>query len=127
MALSAATQEAVYLARMQALFVNTNTVKGTKMYCDNQGAIALVKNPVKHGRSKHIDIRYHFTREHIENGNIVLEYVPSELSWSLSDVKPGIPAGYSQAQEKHDKLARRRSENGERVQPAATGSRSRGR
>ena len=88
MALSAATQEAVYLARMLALFVNTNTVQATKMYCDNQGAIALVKNPVKHGRSKHIDIRYHFTREHIENGNIVLEYVPSELNLADPFTKP---------------------------------------
>nr|GEU44984.1 hypothetical protein [Tanacetum cinerariifolium] len=37
------------------------------MYCDNKSAIALRCNNVQHSRSKHIDIRYHFIKEHIEN------------------------------------------------------------
>ena len=39
-------------------------------------------------------------------------------------MKPGVPAGYSQTQEDHNKLARRRSVDGERAQPAAIGFRS---
>ncbi|GJR95910.1 hypothetical protein Tco_0268084 [Tanacetum coccineum] len=46
---------------------------------DNILAIALVRNPVFHGRSKHIDIRYHFIRECVENGHINVEHVSGEL------------------------------------------------
>ena len=45
---------------------------------DNQGALALAKNPVHHERSKHIDIRYHFTRECVLNKQIEIAYVQSE-------------------------------------------------
>ena len=44
---------------------------------DNKGALVLIKNPVKHSRVKHIDIRYHFTRECYQSNQIVLDYVPS--------------------------------------------------
>ncbi|GJS62312.1 retrovirus-related pol polyprotein from transposon TNT 1-94 [Tanacetum coccineum] len=40
------------------------------MYCDNKSAIALCCNNVQHSRSKHIDIRFHFIKEHVENGVI---------------------------------------------------------
>ncbi|GKE27729.1 hypothetical protein Tco_1443113 [Tanacetum coccineum] len=46
---------------------------------DNISAIALVRNPVFHGRSKHIDILYHFIRECVENGHINVEHVSGEL------------------------------------------------
>nr|GFA04146.1 ribonuclease H-like domain, reverse transcriptase, RNA-dependent DNA polymerase [Tanacetum cinerariifolium] len=46
---------------------------------DNILAIALVRNPVFHGRSKHIDIRYHFIRECVENGHNNVEHVSGEL------------------------------------------------
>nr|GEX39448.1 zinc finger, CCHC-type [Tanacetum cinerariifolium] len=46
---------------------------------DNISAIALVRNPVFHGRSKHIDIRYHFIRECVENRRINVEHVSGEL------------------------------------------------
>lgn len=42
---------------------------------DNQSAIDLAKNPMFHGRSKHIDIRYHFIRECVERGEVVLKHV----------------------------------------------------
>ena len=41
---------------------------------DNQGCIALAKNPVSHARSKHIDIRHHFIRDAVEEGVINLVY-----------------------------------------------------
>ncbi|GJS59807.1 putative ribonuclease H-like domain-containing protein [Tanacetum coccineum] len=48
------------------------------MYCDNKSAIALCCNNVQHSRSKHIDIRFHFIKEHIENGVIELYFVNTE-------------------------------------------------
>jgi len=41
---------------------------------DNQGALALAKNAEFHARSKHIDIRYYFIRDHLETGKIILSY-----------------------------------------------------
>nr|GEV46657.1 hypothetical protein [Tanacetum cinerariifolium] len=48
------------------------------MYYDNKSAIALCCNNVQHSRSKHIDIRYHFIKEHVENGVIELYFVNTE-------------------------------------------------
>ena len=46
---------------------------------DNQACIATLTNPgANHTRSKHIDIKYHFTREHLVNGLIRVEYCPTE-------------------------------------------------
>ncbi|GJU87015.1 retrovirus-related pol polyprotein from transposon TNT 1-94 [Tanacetum coccineum] len=54
------------------------------MYCDNKSAIALCCNNVQHSRSKHIDIRFHFIKEHVENGVIELYFVNTE--YQLADV-----------------------------------------
>nr|GEV69866.1 retrovirus-related Pol polyprotein from transposon TNT 1-94 [Tanacetum cinerariifolium] len=48
------------------------------MYCDNKSTIALCCNNVQHSRIKHIDIRYHFIKEHVENGVIELYFVNME-------------------------------------------------
>nr|GFB27488.1 retrovirus-related Pol polyprotein from transposon TNT 1-94 [Tanacetum cinerariifolium] len=48
------------------------------MYCDNKSAIALCCNNVQHSRSKHIDIRYHFIKEQVENRVIELYFVNTE-------------------------------------------------
>lgn len=42
---------------------------------DNKSAIALCKNSVHHDRSKHIDVRYHFIRECIEEGRVTVEHI----------------------------------------------------
>ena len=48
------------------------------LFTDNQGAIALAKNPQYHARTKHIDIQLHFIRQCVNNGQIDLEYCPTE-------------------------------------------------
>lgn len=48
------------------------------LYIDNKSTIDLAKNSVFHGRSKHIDIRYHFIRECVERGEIVLNHVRTD-------------------------------------------------
>nr|GEZ99764.1 retrovirus-related Pol polyprotein from transposon TNT 1-94 [Tanacetum cinerariifolium] len=54
------------------------------MYCDNKSVIALCCNNVQHSRSKHIDIRYHFIKEQVENGVIELYFVNTE--YQLADL-----------------------------------------
>nr|GEZ37564.1 hypothetical protein [Tanacetum cinerariifolium] len=54
------------------------------MYCDNKSVIALCCNNVQHSWSKHIDIRYHFIKEHVENGVIELYFVNTE--YQLADL-----------------------------------------
>ena len=45
-----------------------------QLLVDNKSAISLSKNPVHHDRSKHIDTRYHYIRECVEDGRIEVEY-----------------------------------------------------
>ena len=45
------------------------------LHVDNQGAIALAQNRVNHQRTKHIDIRFHFIRDVIRSGKIIVKYV----------------------------------------------------
>jgi len=45
------------------------------LLCDNESAIKIAHNPVQHSRTKHIDIRHHFLRDHVTNGDITLTYV----------------------------------------------------
>ena len=47
----------------------------TTLFLDNQSANRLVKNPVFHKRSKHIDVRCHFIRELIENKELIVKYI----------------------------------------------------
>ena len=52
--------------------------------CDNQGAIALAKDNKFHARTKHIDLRYHFIHEAVENGKVKVKYVP--MDDNVSDI-----------------------------------------
>lgn len=38
----------------------------------------MAKNPVGHARTKHIDVRYHFVREGVQDGAIILKYVATD-------------------------------------------------
>jgi hypothetical protein len=46
-----------------------------RILSDNQGSIALSKNPGHHDRTKHIDVKHHFVRERVADGTITLEHV----------------------------------------------------
>ncbi|GJR12953.1 hypothetical protein Tco_0795605 [Tanacetum coccineum] len=58
------------------------------LYCDNKSAIALCYNNVQHSRSKHIDIRYHFIKEQVENGIVKLYFVRTEYQLANIFTKP---------------------------------------
>lgn len=76
MAVFEAVKEALGL-RSLLLSINVNMFKPIILYEDNQSCIAMSNNPVNHKRSKHIDIKYHFTREQVENKMICLRYWPT--------------------------------------------------
>ncbi|GKD59518.1 hypothetical protein Tco_1297027 [Tanacetum coccineum] len=54
------------------------------MYCDSKEAIAISCNPVQHSRTKHINVRYHFIKEHVEKGIVELFFVGTE--YQLDDL-----------------------------------------
>ncbi|KAL8127679.1 hypothetical protein AgCh_014548 [Apium graveolens] len=59
-----------------------------EIYCDNSSAIAISKDPVFHGKIKHIRIKYHFIRDLIKNGEIEVKYCRSEEQTSDIFSKP---------------------------------------
>nr|GFA31858.1 retrovirus-related Pol polyprotein from transposon TNT 1-94 [Tanacetum cinerariifolium] len=54
------------------------------IYCDSKSAIAISCNPVQHTRTKHIDVRYHFIKDHVEKGSVELYFVGTE--YQLADL-----------------------------------------
>lgn len=48
------------------------------LFVDNKSAIDISKNPVQHSRTKHIDIRYHFIHQLVEEKVISLDYVKTK-------------------------------------------------
>ncbi|XP_068726268.1 uncharacterized protein [Montipora capricornis] len=77
-ALAAAVQKGMYLTQMMK---DIGEVSGPVLiFEDNQGTIALSKNPVNQvnqRRSKHIDVRYHFVRSAQNVGKIIIKYCPT--------------------------------------------------
>ncbi|GJS71211.1 ribonuclease H-like domain, reverse transcriptase, RNA-dependent DNA polymerase [Tanacetum coccineum] len=76
-ATTAAATQALWLKRLLSKLTHTQEEKIT-IQVDNKSAIALMKNPVFHGRSKHIDTKYHFIRECVEREDIQVEFVSGE-------------------------------------------------
>nr|GEX15469.1 putative zinc finger, CCHC-type [Tanacetum cinerariifolium] len=80
----AATQ-ALWLKRLLSKLTHSEEEKVT-IRVDNKSAIALMKNPVFHERSKHIDTKYHFIRECVEREDIQVEFRLNNLVISFSNM-----------------------------------------
>ena len=78
MAGTEAAKQAIWLQELLSEVMD-QAVEKAVIRIDNQSAIALTKNPVFHGRSKHIHSRYHFIRECVEQGKIIVEHVSGDL------------------------------------------------
>ena len=86
---SEAAREAVWLRRLLSDLQAESPLKTPMtMYADNQGAIKLAENPRFHGRTKHIEIKYHYVREALENGTIQLTYLPTAAMTADILIKP---------------------------------------
>ncbi|GKC47636.1 retrovirus-related pol polyprotein from transposon TNT 1-94 [Tanacetum coccineum] len=58
------------------------------IFCDNTSANSIFNNTILHSRTKHIDIRYHFIRDHILKRDIKLHFVPTDLQLADIFTKP---------------------------------------
>lgn len=94
MALSTASKEVVYLRSFLNELGFLRLIDGpTELHGDNLSSQQLVKNPIYHARSKHIDIRVHYIRDVYNKNVIVLKYTPTGemiadiLTKNLSKVK----------------------------------------
>lgn len=76
-ALSQAAQEAVWLRSLN-VDLKLKMTAPIVIYEDNQSAICIAKNPQSHGRSKHIDIKFHYIREQVQQKTIELKYCKTE-------------------------------------------------
>nr|KYP54487.1 Retrovirus-related Pol polyprotein from transposon TNT 1-94 [Cajanus cajan] len=56
--------------------------------CDNTSAINLIKNPILHSRTKHIEIRHHFLRDHVQKNDCVVEFVETNKQLANIFTKP---------------------------------------
>jgi len=79
MALTDATKALKWVRTLlsELSYSNGKSDESTELSSDNQGAIALAKNPVSHSRVKHIDLGYHFILEAIQNRIIWVQYIPT--------------------------------------------------
>ena len=48
------------------------------LFCDSTSAISVAKNPVLHSKTKHIDVRFHFLRDHYKKGDIDLQHIATQ-------------------------------------------------
>ena len=83
-----AIKEAIWLRRLLQEIDPTDLIHPTNIFADNQGAIALAKNPQFHSRTKHFDIQTHFVRQQLEENIINLQYVPTEKQVADGMTKP---------------------------------------
>jgi len=95
MAATAAAVQGLWLRRLLAEITSTPP-QIVRMYVDNNSAIALMKNPMFYGRSKHIDTKYHFIRECVDRGQFQVKRVNTKeqrvdaLTKALPAVKLGV-------------------------------------
>ena len=93
-ATSEASTEAIWLKNfIEDLGVVPAIKEHMEIFCDSNSAVALAKEPRDHGRSRHIDRKYHFIRHQIEEGLLMAKRVSSDenpadpLTKGLSRVK----------------------------------------
>lgn len=98
MAATAAACQGIWLKNLLSQISDTKTGP-VVIYVDNKSAIDLARNPVSHGRRKHIGIRYHFIRECVEKGEVVVQHIRSEEQRADILTKPLSTAKFEKLRE----------------------------
>jgi hypothetical protein len=86
MANTQATKEAIWITKLMMDLWCMEEKKVMVIWCDNQGAISLTKNPTHHARTKHIDVEHHFVRKRVEKWGSSI--------WILSNRTHGVGCPY---------------------------------
>ena len=86
--LTEAGKEAIWLTHLLAELGQHTAGAPIHLNGDNQGAIALTANPEHHRRTKHIDVRHHWIREAVQQGQFQIGYVPTKQMIADGFTKP---------------------------------------
>ncbi|RVW24539.1 Retrovirus-related Pol polyprotein from transposon TNT 1-94 [Vitis vinifera] len=87
--LAAAANQAIWLRKLLADLVQEQS-SPTELYCDNKSAISITQIPVQHGRTKHINVKFHSIREAENNSLVKLHYYSTDEQ--LADIMTkGLP------------------------------------
>jgi hypothetical protein len=87
MAAAAAAREALWIKKL-VKDLGCGALGPIQVSCDNQAALSLLKDPISHARTKHIDIMHHFARERVMRGELVFVYCASDENISDALTKP---------------------------------------
>jgi hypothetical protein len=71
----AITTAELFLLRMLFKELRIGLLLAPILWCDNVSALALASNPIFHARTKHIEVDYHFIREKVVNGDILIKFI----------------------------------------------------
>ncbi|KAK9673423.1 hypothetical protein RND81_12G166900 [Saponaria officinalis] len=82
-AMAALTSELIWLKTFLTS-LGVHHTRPIQLYCDNQAALHIAKNPVFHDRTKHIEIDCHFVRQHLVEGTIATSFVRTTMQ--LADI-----------------------------------------
>lgn len=77
-AMSEGTSEAQWCKYITDHLETTNEMDPIAVYCDNQAALAALKNPAEHSKAKHIALKYHCIRDEERSGRIKSAYIPTQ-------------------------------------------------
>jgi hypothetical protein len=80
---------------MGQMMYSGKDIESVRHFGDNQGSLSLGENPEFHQRTKHIDIKHHFIREHIEKRTIDLWYIRSSEMAADGLTKPLAAANHA--------------------------------
>ena len=74
---STAVQEALFLRNLHADIASAGVAKTITLFEDNQSTIKQAMNLTGSQRTKHIDIRHHFLKQHVADGTVCVKYIPT--------------------------------------------------
>jgi len=61
--------------QLKDYLINSNNIP---IYCENTAAICLLKNPILHSRTRHIEIKHHFIRDYVQKGILDIQFNDTE-------------------------------------------------
>ena len=95
MAASEAAKEAISLDRLLTELGFRTDSEPIHLHCDNKAAVDSDYNPENHARTKHIDRRHYFIRELVEDGKLVVPFVPTDAHRLVARRRPAATRALS--------------------------------